>query len=72
MILRFGLLMMSVSSSIFISQVLRCLNNSSSVFPLITKFQITGYGEEGAIFALPYLTGNIAHIVSKLDLIMKW
>jgi hypothetical protein len=32
MILRFGLLMKSVSSCIFSSQVLSCLTNSSSVF----------------------------------------
>jgi hypothetical protein len=36
MILRFGLLMESVSSCIFLSQVLSCLTNSSSVFPLIS------------------------------------
>jgi hypothetical protein len=35
MILRFGLLMESVSSCIFLSQVLSCLTNYSSVFPLI-------------------------------------
>jgi hypothetical protein len=35
MILRFGLLMESVSSCIFLSQVLNCLANSCSVFPLI-------------------------------------
>uniref|UniRef100_A0A8C0ZY54 Phosphatidylethanolamine-binding protein 4 n=1 Tax=Castor canadensis TaxID=51338 RepID=A0A8C0ZY54_CASCN len=36
MILKFGLLMELVSSCIFFSQVLSCLTNSSSVFPLIT------------------------------------
>jgi hypothetical protein len=36
MILSFGLFMDSVSSCIFFSQVLSCLTNSSSVFPLIT------------------------------------
>jgi hypothetical protein len=35
MILRFGLLMESVSSCIFLFQVLSCLTNSSSLFPLI-------------------------------------
>jgi hypothetical protein len=34
MILRFGLLMELVSSCIFLLQVLCCLSNSSSVFPL--------------------------------------
>jgi hypothetical protein len=36
MILRFGLLMESVSSCIFLLKVLSCLTNSSSVFPLIS------------------------------------
>jgi hypothetical protein len=36
MILRFVLLMESVSSYIILSQVLSCLINSSSVFPLIS------------------------------------
>jgi hypothetical protein len=36
MILRFGFLMELVSSCIFLSQVLSCLTNSSSTFPLIT------------------------------------
>jgi Mn2+/Fe2+ NRAMP family transporter len=35
MILRFGLLMESASSCLFLSQVLSCLTHSSSVFPLI-------------------------------------
>jgi hypothetical protein len=36
MILKFGLLIHSVNSYIFLSQVLSCLTNSSSVFPLIS------------------------------------
>jgi hypothetical protein len=36
MILRFGLLMELVSSCIFLSQVLSCLTNSSSIFHLIS------------------------------------
>jgi hypothetical protein len=36
MILRFGLLMELVSSYIFLSQVLSCMSNTSSVFPLIS------------------------------------
>jgi hypothetical protein len=36
MILRFGLLLESVNSCIFLAQVLSCLNNSYSVFPLVS------------------------------------
>jgi hypothetical protein len=39
------------------------------------KFRSTcacaGFGVEGAIFALPYLTGNCANIVSRHHLMMK-
>jgi hypothetical protein len=38
MVLRFGLLMESVSSCMFLSKVFSCLTNSSSVFPLILIF----------------------------------
>jgi hypothetical protein len=40
MILMFGLLVESVSSCIFFSQVLSCLTNSSLVFPLIISSRV--------------------------------
>jgi hypothetical protein len=41
MILRFGLLMKSVISCICLLQVLSCLINSSSVFPLISSLSLS-------------------------------